>query len=68
MGIDDAGQRDHAGGIDRLGAAAVERRADGQDRAILDQDVGRREIAQRLVHGDDLGITDMQSVRHGRES
>ena len=41
MGIDDARQRDHAGSVDRLGVRGLERRPDGTDRAILDQDVGR---------------------------
>ena len=65
MGIDDARQGDHAGAVDPLGIARLERRPDGHDRAVLDQDVGGREIAQRRVHGDGLGAGDDRSLGHG---
>ena len=67
VGIDDAGQGDHARGIDHLGACRVERRSDGGDCAIVaDQDVAVRQIAQRLVHGDDIGAADqLLAPRHG---
>ena len=64
VGIDDAGQRDHAGAVDPLGVGRVERRPDGAQDAILDQDVGRGEIAQGLVHRDDLSAADMNSLGH----
>ena len=64
MGIDDAGQRDHAGAVDPFGIGRVERWPDGTEDAILDQDIGRGEIAQGLIHGDDLGASNMNSLRH----
>ena len=64
MGIDDARQGDHARAVDPLGVARVERRPDGHDGAVLDQDVGDGEIAQRRVHGDGFGAANDRSLGH----
>src|SRR5215813_2667205 len=64
MGVDDAGQRDHAAGVDHLSAGRVDGWPDALDGAVLDQDVGCNEIPQGLVHGDGLCSANDNSVRH----
>jgi hypothetical protein len=62
--IDDARQGDHAGAVDRFGICRRERRSDGMDLAILDEDVGLRKITQSRIHRDDRGASDDNSLRH----
>ncbi len=64
MGVDEAGNDDVPIGVDHLRAIGRQVRPDLRDRVALDQDVGARQLAERIVLGQHGGPADEDSVAH----
>ena len=58
MRVDQAGQDDHAAGVDDFGIVGGERRRDRRDAAVLYQHVAARQILDHRVHRDDRAALD----------
>ena len=58
MRVDEARHDDHSGGVDLLCFGHLETTADLDDRAVLDEDVAVRDLADVGVHRDDEAVPD----------
>ncbi|MCQ0007091.1 hypothetical protein [Actinomadura madurae] len=65
VGVDHPRCDDVAGDVEDLGIGHVQLRSDGDDGAVLDEDVTLRENPGGGVHGDELGSAQEQACGHG---
>ena len=64
--IDEAGQGDHAVGVDPFGAWGLELVADGDDHAIADADIALGQVGDGVIHRQDMGAAQKVFAAHGQ--
>ena len=64
--VDEAGQDDHAAGIDVFGILYRELRRDRGDAAILDQEIALAQVAHPGIDADDPALADDRAAGHAR--
>src|SRR5439155_9680872 len=62
MGVDEAGNDDSVGGVDHRGRVGRDVGPDLADLAVLDQQVGLREVADRAVEGEHHAALDKDAA------